>query len=267
MRRVKAMQNNMIARFTDLGAIWLYTNVRDNSGWVRSLMSISNGRNYVPRTGCTLEALVNLGEVTAAASREHDVAGCDWTRTIVHWRGHYFVVFDRMEATGDDEFAFVCRWRCPQLAGLQNGVWTATAPTAAGSASRTRSPWPRQPSTGKATARATYVLQQYKQARLSKGQAETCQNLLFVAGGQRPDEFEARRLNADAILVKGKTKDGEHLALHRRRGPDSADGFRDRCRALRRDGKSAASRGRDDAQSDRQGVHGRDILVREAGKP
>ncbi len=131
-RGVKPLQNNMIARYTDLSEVWLFTNVNDNSSWVRNVVSISNGRKYEPRTGCSLEAIANLGEITAAASREPGVAGSDWTRTIVHWRGHYFVVIDRMEALADDDFAYICRWRCPQLAHLQDDAWTAVAPSGAG---------------------------------------------------------------------------------------------------------------------------------------
>ena len=58
-----------------------------------------------------------------------------------------------------------------------------------------------------------YVLQQYKHARLSKGQSQTYQNLIFVSGTERPDEFEARRVNPQAMLVKGRTAAGDHLAL------------------------------------------------------
>ena len=84
--RVWPYQSNMIARFTDLAEVWLYTNVYENSGWLRNVVSISNGKDFIPHAGCSLDALANLGEVTAAACREPAAAGADWTRTIVHWR-------------------------------------------------------------------------------------------------------------------------------------------------------------------------------------
>ena len=212
--RVWPYQNNMIARLTDLAEVWLYTNVNGSSGWVRNVVSISNGKSFIPRAGCSLEALANLGEVTAAASREPAAAGADWTRTIVHWRGHYFVVIDRMEALADDEFSYVCRWRSPQLAGLRDGVWTAVAPS--GSKMRIQNAEPVFQTSEHWEmdgAARPYVLQQYKHARLAKGQAETYQNLVYVSGQERPDEFEARQVNPQALLVKGRTGAGDHLAL------------------------------------------------------
>jgi hypothetical protein len=213
-RQVKASQDNMIARYTDLAEIWLYTNVNDSSGWVRNVVSISNGKSYVPRTACSLEALANLGEVSASATREPAVAGADWTRNIVHWRGHYFVVIDRMEALADDEFAYVCRWRCPQLAGLKDGAWTAVAPSGSKMRIQNAEPIFQTAEFWEIDGAARpYVLQQYKHAKLAKGQAQTYQNLLFVSGKDRPDEFEARHVNAQAMLVKGRTGAGDHLAL------------------------------------------------------
>jgi hypothetical protein len=223
-RRVKPAQNNMIARYTDLAQVWLFTNVNDNSGWVRSVVSISNGKTYEPRCGCTLDAVANLGEITAVASRESGVAGADWTRNILHWRGHYFVVIDRMEAVGDDpaaqgsavasEFAYVCRWRCPQLASLQNGVWTAVATDGSKMRIQNTDPVFQTSEFWEIDGAARpYVLQQYKHAKLTKGQAQTYQNLLFVSGKDRSDEFEARRVNPQAMLVKGRTGAGDHLAL------------------------------------------------------
>ena len=38
-------------------------------------------------------------------------------------------------------------------------------------------------------------------------------NLLYVSGQQRPDEFEAKKLGSRAMLVKGKTKEGPHVAM------------------------------------------------------
>src|SRR5664279_543267 len=88
-------------------------------------MSISNGKAYIPRAGCTVEALSNVGEVTAVSSKDHGVAGTDWTRTIVHLRGHYFAVLDRVEAKADDEYNMVCRWRGFQPAELEGRTWVA----------------------------------------------------------------------------------------------------------------------------------------------
>jgi hypothetical protein len=234
-RLVKASQNNMIARFTDLAEVWLYTNVNDSSGWVRNVVSISNGKSYVPRTACSLDALANLGEVTASATREPGVAGADWTRNIVHWRGHYFVVIDRMEALADpasqgsaeaSDFSCVCRWRSPQLASLKDGLWTAVAPS--GSKMRIQNAEPVFQTSEfweiDGAARP-YVLQQYKHAKLAKGQAQTFQNLLYVWGKDRPDEFEARRVNPQAMMVKGRTAAGDHLALIGVRGEIPLDGF------------------------------------------
>lgn len=207
-------QNNSVARYTDLGETWLFHNTTNNTTWARNVVSISNGKSYLPRASCILEALAHLGGVSLVASREQSVAGADWTRTIVHWRGHYFAVLDRMEAQQDDEFAFVCRWRSPQSAALMKGVWTATALN--GSALRIQNPeavfqtaecWEND------GAARPYVLQQFKRARLAKGKAETFQNLLWVSGTNRPDVFEARRVSASAMLVKGTTTAGGHLAL------------------------------------------------------
>ena len=214
MKVYHGVQNNAIARFTDLGDIWLFHNTFNPSGWARNVLSISNGKPYVPRAACTLEALANLGEVSAASSKEQGIAGADWTRTIVHWRGHYFVVLDRMEAQADDEFAFVCRWRTPQSAVLQDGAWVATG--VSGNTLRIQNTEPIFQTSEYWEcdgAKRPYVLQQYNQAKLVKGEAKTCQNLLYVSGEGRPDRFEARRVNAQAVLVKGKTTRGEHMAL------------------------------------------------------
>ena len=207
-------QNNTIARFTDLGDIWLYTNTTDGTTWSRSAVCVSNGKGFVPRAGCTLEAMMNQGDLSAVSSKEQGVGGADCTRTIVHWRGHYFVVLDRMEAQADDEFNFVCRWRSTQSAALAGGVWTASAPS--GNTMRIQNAEPLFQTSEYWEIDGSgrpYVLEQHKQARLAKGEVRIFQNLLYVSGEQRPDEFEGRRVSPEAMLVKGKTKEGEHLAL------------------------------------------------------
>jgi hypothetical protein len=120
-------QNNSLARYTDLGDVWLFHNTMLSTCWARNVVSISNGKPFVPATGCLIDALANLGDVSMVASREHDVSGADWTRTVVHWRGHYFVVLDRVEALAEGEFNLVCRWRSPQSARLKGQTWVATA--------------------------------------------------------------------------------------------------------------------------------------------
>ncbi|NQU75231.1 MAG: hypothetical protein HQ546_02815, partial [Planctomycetes bacterium] len=97
-------QNNAIARYTDLGDVWLFQNTMNNTTWARNVVSISNGKPYVPAAGCTLEALANLGQFSVAASKESGIAGADWTRTIVHWRDHYFLIMDKVQALENDEF-------------------------------------------------------------------------------------------------------------------------------------------------------------------
>ncbi len=214
MQISKYAQNNSIARFTDLGDLWLFTNTASPTGWSRNLMSISNGKTYIPHAGCTVEALSNVGEVSAVSSKEEGVAGNDWTRTVVHWRGHYFVVLDSMQAREDDEYAYVCRWRTTQLASLQKGVWLATAPDGntmriqnTDPVSQTSEYWEND------GAARPYVLQQYKQAKLARGQTQTCQNLMYVSGASRPDEFEVRRAGPEAVLVKGRAgPDGKGAA-------------------------------------------------------
>ena len=222
--RMYPAQSNSIARMTDLGDVWLYHNTTGSTNWSRNVVSVSNGKEYLQRAACTIEAIGNLGEISAVASRDAGVAGADWTRTVVHWKGHYFAVLDRMEARQDDQFAFVCRWRTPHPArlgdavaspaSLENGPWSATAPSGnrlriqnAESVFQTAECWEIDGS-GR-----PYVLQQYKQARLAKGEARTFQNLLFVSGQKRPDEFEARSVTDEAMLVKGRTAAGDHLAL------------------------------------------------------
>jgi hypothetical protein len=213
-RAVKPFQDNMIARYTDLSQVWLYTNVLNNSPWGRNVVSISNGKTFVQRTGTSLDAMMNLGDVSAASSREVGVAGADWTRTIVHWRGHYFAVIDRMEANADDDFAYVCRWRCPQLAGLKDGLWTAVAPNGSKMTIQNTEPLFQTSDFWEVDGAARpYVLQQYKNAKLQKGQSQTFQNLIYVSATQRQDQFEAHQATATAMLVKGKTGDIQHLAL------------------------------------------------------
>jgi hypothetical protein len=217
------VQNNSIARFTDLSDLWLFTNTESPTGWSRNLMSISNGKPYTPHAGCTVEALSNVGEVTAVSSKEEGVAGTDWTRTIVHWRGHYFVVLDGMKAREDgpaspaagsavaSDNAYVCRWRTTQMAALQKGasggqVWLATAPDGNTMRIQNTDPIPQTSEYWECDGAARpYVLQQYMQAKLAKGQVQTCQNLMYVSGASRPDEFEARRAGPAAVLVKGRT--------------------------------------------------------------
>ncbi|MCR4412838.1 MAG: hypothetical protein NUV77_10490, partial [Thermoguttaceae bacterium] len=188
-------QNNSIARYTDLGDIWLYTNTYDGSTWSRSVVNGSNGGSFVPRAACQIRALANLGEVSMVASTEIDSGGADWTRTMVHWKGHYFAVMDRMEARQDDDYTFTCRWRGLQSASLENGVWTATAPggnvlriQSAEDLIQTSEVWPCDGSASPS------ILQQYKSAHLSKHQEMAFLNLLHVSGPQRPDEFETKKL-------------------------------------------------------------------------
>jgi hypothetical protein len=207
-------QNNSIARYTDLSELWLFANMSGPSTWSRSVVSVSNGKAYVPRVACQQEALANLGEVSAVSSREPDIAGADWTRTIVHWKSHYFAVLDRMQAQQPDDFAYVCRWRSLHPATLETGVWTARSNSGnvlriqnTDSVFQTAEHWEVD------GAAAPYVLQQYKQAKLNAGEMRTYQNLLYVSGAKRVDAFETRRAGATAMLVKGHTASGPHLAL------------------------------------------------------
>jgi len=153
------------------------------------------------------------------ASTEIDSGGADWTRTIVHWKGHYFAVLDRMEARQDDDYTFTCRWRSLQSVALENGVWTATAPggnvlriQSAEDLVQTSEVWPCDGSASPS------ILQQYKSAHLSKYQEMIYLNLLHVSGQERPDEFETKKLGSRAMLVKGKTQEGPHLAMMGIRG-------------------------------------------------
>ncbi len=215
------LQNNLIARYTDLGEIWLFTNSLSATSWTRSMVSISNGKPFSPMVGCTLEAMANLGDVSAVAAKDHGVSGTDWTRTIVHWRGHYFVVLDRVEASAGpassgapDGFNMVCRWRGLQPASLEGQTWVAQG--AAGAVMRIQGT-DGLPQTAEHWeidgGAAPFVLSQYKQATMAPGQAQTFQNLIYVSGEKRPDEFQARRAGAGAVLVKGRTAAGEHLSL------------------------------------------------------
>ncbi len=70
-----------------------------------------------------------------------------------------------------------------------------------------------------------YVLQQYKHAKLAKGQSQTFQNLIFVSGAKRDDKFEARQAGPQAMLVKGHTATGDHLALIGVHGQIPLDAF------------------------------------------
>ena len=162
-------------------------------------MSISNGKDYrAPAPAARSRRCATWASVSAVLSKEEGVAGTDWTRTIVHWRGHYFVVLDRMRARQDDEYAFVCRWRTTQLAALEKGIWLATAPD--GSTMRIQNTDPLFQTSEYWEcdgAGRPYVLQQYKQAKLAKGQVETVQNLMYVSGSARPDRFEARRIGPE----------------------------------------------------------------------
>ena len=205
---------NAIARYTDLGELWLYHNSQKNHGWARNVVSISNGKPYEPQIGATLESLANLGDVSIASSAQNDVSGANWTRTVVHLRGHYFAVLDRIEAMADDNFNMVCRWRTPQPSAIEEGAWVARSPSGAvmrvlstDAVTQTSEQWDSDGGI------CPFVYSQFKQARLAKGQAATFQNLLTVAGENRPDSFEVRRVSDTAMLIKGKTAQGEHLAM------------------------------------------------------
>ena len=211
---INALQSNSIARFTDLGEIWLFTNTRTYTGWSRSMVSISNGKPYNPYACCTLEAQASLGPWSMISSRDHGVAGTDWTRTIVHLRGHYFAVLDRIEARGDDEYNMVCRWRGFQPAELDGRTWVARGSSGACMRIQATDPVMQTAENWENDGAARpFVLSQYKKDHLAKGQAQTFQNLMYVSGPSRPDEFTARRVGASSMLIKGKTSDGDHAAL------------------------------------------------------
>ena len=145
------------------------------------------------------------------ASKEQGLAGTDWTRTIVHLRGHYFAFLDWMEARQNDDFSFVCRWRSYQPASLQQGAFKAVSP-----GGNTMTIQPANTVFQNATrweidgAAAPYVLEQYRPAALLKGQPQTILNLMYVSGPKRPDEFQAKRAGYAAMMVKGKMAQGDH---------------------------------------------------------
>jgi hypothetical protein len=207
------LQSNALARYTDLGEVWLFHNTTGGQG-SRNMLVISNGKPCEPRAACSLEAQADLGDVSAVSSMDHGVSGVDWTRTVVHWRGHYFAVLDRVEANADDEFNLACRWRTPHAAELKDGIWSAMAPSL-GVMRIQNTDGLRQSAEYWENDGATrpYVLTQFKRTILSKGQSDSLQNLIFVSGPDRRDEFTARRAGPRAMLVGGRTASGEHLAL------------------------------------------------------
>ena len=144
-------QNNSVARYTDLGDIWLYANTYDGSTWSRSVVNCSTGGSFVPRAACQIEALANLGEVSMVASTEIDSGGADWTRTIVHWKGHYFAVLDRMVARQDDDYTFACRWPCRKRRRWKMVCGPLPPPAETSCASKAPRTWSRLPRPGRAT--------------------------------------------------------------------------------------------------------------------
>jgi len=208
------LHNNSIPRYTDLDEVWLFHNSKQNTGWSRNVVSISAGKPCHPYAGCTLEAEANLGEFSAVTAKESDVAGTDWTRTVVHWRGHYFAVLDQITAVTNGEFNLICRWRTPQPAALQGNVWRADAPSGSSLSIENTEPVLQTAEHWECDgALRPWVLSQFKRAELKTGQSETFQNLMFVSGPNRPDAFQSRRVSATAVLVKGTTANGPHLAL------------------------------------------------------
>ncbi|NQU76979.1 MAG: VCBS repeat-containing protein, partial [Planctomycetes bacterium] len=207
-------QNNTIARYTDLGDLWLFHNTKHHTTWGRNAFCVSNGKPYVPAGGCTMEALANLGPFSIVASKEIDTGGADCTRTIVHLKGHYFVVLDTAEARQDGPFNLVCRWRTGNQAAIEQGVWTVQSPQGntfhiqnTQSLKQTNEQWEWDGSA------KPQVLSQFKSVTLTKGQRETIQNLLYVSGPKRRDEFTTRQVGPQAQVVAGTCDGRPHQAL------------------------------------------------------
>ena len=69
----------------------------------------------------------NTARVAAFSSVCPNSGNTEWTRTLVHRRGHYFVALDRSNALEDGDYTFTCRWRSVYPQVLADGVCTVAA--------------------------------------------------------------------------------------------------------------------------------------------
>ncbi|NQU75115.1 MAG: VCBS repeat-containing protein, partial [Planctomycetes bacterium] len=136
--------------------------------------------------------------------------------TIVHWRDHYFLIMDKVQALENDEFNLICRWRTPYTAAFVGSAWESVSSN--GNVFHIQNTQTQKlHQTGEYGqidgAARPFTVCQYKNVKLAKGRTDSIQNLLFVSGDKRADRFEARRVRAGSALVRGTADGKSHIAL------------------------------------------------------
>jgi hypothetical protein len=208
--------SNAIIQYTDLGKILLYTSSCLVEKWARNVVAISNGRPSRATFGCVKKAAVNSDRVSAISSVNPLSGNSEWTRTMVHRRGHFFVVIDQMKALVDDEFSFSARWRTYYPQTLEpSGVCRVEAGDGVqmriiGAGQNIVHDSRRAKADG-STRPFMYV--QRKSATLQKGQAAAFKNVFYASSPARPDTCEVREVDANSVMVKGVGKNWTELAV------------------------------------------------------
>ncbi|MBT7302248.1 MAG: hypothetical protein HN849_22155, partial [Victivallales bacterium] len=208
------LHSNAIIQYTDLGKILLYTHAQLTDGWVRNTLSASNGRPAKPTFACLRKALINSEDVSAISSVCPNNGNTEWTRTLIHRRGHYFVALDRADALDEGDYTFTCRWRTLFPQQLRDGICTVDAGD--GVALNISSADPVLQNSVRTEPDGTtrpYLLSQYQKANLQRGDGVSFKNLFYARGPERPDRCQVRAAGTNCVLVHGKGNDWEEIAL------------------------------------------------------
>ncbi|MBT4815900.1 MAG: hypothetical protein HON70_09385 [Lentisphaerae bacterium] len=208
------LHSNAIIQYTDLGKILLYTHAQLTDGWVRNTLSASNGQPATPTFACRRKALINSEDVSAISSVCPNNGNTEWTRTLIHRRGHYFVALDRADALDGGDYTFTCRWRTLFPQQLRNGICTVDAGDGVTLDVVNAVPVPQHSvRTEPDGTTRPYLLSQYQKANLQRGDGVSFKNLFYARSPERPDRCSVRAAGENAVMVHGKGNDWEELAL------------------------------------------------------
>lgn len=209
------MDANSFIRYADLGHVWLTANTERSGNLPRSAVFCTDGQNETAQpAGCDLQLSHNGAKVGLAASKLSDYIACDWTRSVIWRRGHYFVAIDLMQQNREGAFGLICTFRTPQRAWLRPDGMLARE----GSAQlRVRNVDEVRLALDGGDelegAAVPTLLRETQQLNGRVGDVRVFRNLLYAADPEHPADLQARPLGQNALLVRGTTRGHEELAL------------------------------------------------------
>ncbi len=200
---------NAIIRYTDRGHIFLMQTQAADSHFFRNALYVSRGIDTSQSSRvAALRCCENHGDIAFTATALRHYHGSEWQRSIVWRRGRYFVIIDTYPVPKAGRYAIDCIWRSPHGGMLEDNVWRIRSGKddcvirGVDTGALYLDPIEDRP-LGDWTGTAGYMLRQDQSGEKAGGSSVTFRNLLYSTGPGAEQNYDARPMGGQAVLVKG----------------------------------------------------------------